>query len=151
MVGFVSKHVAKHFRASRPGLSPAISAKLLDPAAAIAKGFSKHFLAASGALSQSRTGLLRRAMRAVELRWNLQMGSCKPDPLAADVVHVREDRSDRADIAGRFGAPGSRIKTLDKKLVHPLVSRKDLNSAPAELSVNLVLTRDHGSLLLELS
>ena len=67
MVGFVRKHVAQHFRANRPGLSPAVSAKLLDAAATTAERFSEHLRAASGALGQSRTGLLRRAVRAVEL------------------------------------------------------------------------------------
>ena len=67
MMGFVSEHVAQHLRASRPGLGPAVSEKLLDAAAMIAERFSKHLLAASGALGQSRTGLLRRAVRAVEL------------------------------------------------------------------------------------
>src|SRR3989441_5926333 len=90
MVGFVTKHVAQHFQANRPRPSPAISAKLLDAAPTTAERFSEHLRAASGALGQSRTGLLRRAVRAVELWWNLQVRSCKPDPLGADIVHVRE-------------------------------------------------------------
>jgi hypothetical protein len=32
MVGFVSEHVAQHFRASRPRPGPAVSVKLLDAA-----------------------------------------------------------------------------------------------------------------------
>ena len=66
MMSFMSKHVAQHFRTNRPGLSPAVSAKHLD-AASIAKRLSKHLRAASGALGQSRAGLLRRAARPVEL------------------------------------------------------------------------------------
>ena len=66
MVGLMRQHVAEHFRASRPGLSPAISVKRLH-AATTAKRFSQHRYAAGGALGQSRTGLLRRAARAVEL------------------------------------------------------------------------------------
>src|SRR5450631_4141118 len=61
MVGFVRKHVAQHLRANRPGPSPAVSAKLLDAAPRTAERFREHLRAASGALSQSRTGLLRRA------------------------------------------------------------------------------------------
>jgi len=152
MVGFVSKHVAQHFRANRPGLSPAVSEKLLDAvititipiaiAIATAERFREHFRAASGALGQSGAGLLRRAVRAVELSWNLQMRCRKPDPLAADIVHVGEDCGDGAGagLAGRFGCgrfscPGARVKMLDKHLVHALVGGKDLNSGSAELSV----------------
>ncbi len=81
VMGLVRKHVAKHFQANRPRPSPAVSAKLLDAAPTTAERFSEHLRAAGGALGQSRTGLLRRAVRAVELWWNLQVRSCKPDPL----------------------------------------------------------------------
>src|SRR5713101_10001494 len=153
MVGFVRKHVAQHFHANRPWPSPAVSQKLLDAAVlTTAERFREHLRAASGALGQSRTGLLRRAMRAVELCWNLQMRSCKPDPLAADIVHVREDRRNGADLvfAGWFGSPGGRVKMFDKNLVHALIGGKDLDCGSAELSVNLGLTRGHGCLFLDL-
>src|SRR5437667_3171037 len=162
MVGFVRKHVAQHFDANRPRPSPAVSAKLLDAAPTTAERFSEHLRAASGALGQSRAGLLRRAVRAVELWWNLQVRSCKPDPLAADIVHVREDRRNGADVvfAGRFGCrrsgpPGGRVKMFVKNLFVAFVGEKDpggkvLDCAWAELSVNLGLRRGHGSLLLDL-
>ena len=150
MVGFVSKHVAQHLQADRPRTRPAVSAKLLNAALTTAERFGEHLLAASRALGQSRTRLLRRAVRAVELWWNLQMRSCKPDPLGADIVHVREDRRNGADIAGRFGSPGGRVKMFDEHLVHAIVGGKDLHCGSAELSVNLVLTRGHGYLLLDL-
>jgi hypothetical protein len=86
MVGLVRKHVAQHFQANRPRPSPAVSAKLLDAAPTTAERLSEHLLAASGALGQFRTGLPLRAVRAVELSWNLQVRSCKPDPLGADIV-----------------------------------------------------------------
>src|SRR5438270_1386133 len=151
MVSFMRKHVAQHFRTNRPGPSPAVSQKLLDAAATIER-FSEHLRAASGALGQSRAGLLGRAARAVELRWNLQMRSCKPDPLGADIMHVREDGRNGSGLAGRFGPPGGRVKMFDKHLVHAIISGKDLDCGPAELCVNLVLTskvltRGHGSLL----
>jgi hypothetical protein len=63
MVRFVSNHVAQHFNANRPRCGPAVSAKFLD-AATTAERFSEHLLAAGGALRQSRTSLLRRAVRA---------------------------------------------------------------------------------------
>ena len=150
MVGFVRKHVAQHLRANRPRPSPPVSAKLLDAAPTTAERFSEHLLAAGGALGQSRTGLPRRAVRAVELSWNLQVWSCKPDPLGADIVHVRENRRNGADLAGRFGFPGGRVKMFDKNLVHAIIGGKDLDCSSAELSVNLVLTRGHGSPLLDL-
>jgi hypothetical protein len=177
MVGFVRKHVAQHFQANRPRPSPAVSAKLLDAAFVLttAERFRQHLRAASGALGQSRTGLLRRAMRAVELSWNLQVRSRKPDPLAADIVHVGEDRRNGSDfvlagvLAGRFGrrfcSPGGRVKMFDKNLIQAIVDEKDLggrdlDGGSAELSVNLGLTSDvltigvltpgHGSLLLGL-
>jgi len=155
MVGFVRKHVAQHFHANRPRPAPAVSAELLDAGPATAERFSEHLRAASGALGQSRTGLLPRAVRAVELSWNLQVRSCKPHPLGADIVHVREDRRNGADLPGRFGSPGAKVKMFDKNLVHPLIGGKDLDGGSAQLrvnllSVNLRLTRGHGSLLLDL-
>ena len=48
MVGFVSKHVAQHLHANRPGPSPAVSAKLLD-APPTTERFREHLHAASGA------------------------------------------------------------------------------------------------------
>jgi hypothetical protein len=153
MMGFMRKHVAQHLRANRPRFSPAVSAKLLDTAFVLttAERFSEHLRAASGALNQSRAGLLWSAMCAVELSWNFQVRSCKPDPLGADIVHVREDRRNAADFvfAGRFGSPGGRVKMFDKNLVHAIISGKDLDRGSAELSVNLGLTRGHGSLLLD--
>jgi hypothetical protein len=147
MVSLVSEHVAKHFRTSRPRPSPPVPAKLLDAATTIAERFGEHFRTASGTLGQSRTGLLWRAVRPVELPWNLQVRSCKPDPLGPDIVHVREDRRYRADLAGRFGSPGGRVKMLDKNLVDAIIGGKDPDCGSAEL--NLVLTRGHGSLLLD--
>src|SRR5437667_397642 len=61
-----------------------------------AERFSEHLHAASAALGQSRAGLLRREVRALELSWNLQVRSCQPGPLRADIVHVREDRRNGA-------------------------------------------------------
>jgi hypothetical protein len=136
MVGFVRKHVAQHFHANRPRLSPAVSAKLVDAAASTAERFSEHFAAASGTFGQCRTGLLRGALRAVQLLWNFQVPRSKPDPLGADVVHMREDRGNGADFAGRFGAPGARIEMFDENLVHALIGGKDLDCGSAELSVN---------------
>jgi hypothetical protein len=146
MVGFVRKHVAQHFQANRPRPTPPVSAKLLD-AAPTAEGFPEHLRAASGALGQSRTRLLRRAARAVELAWNFQVRSCKPDPLAASVVHVRDKRRNGAGLAGRFGSPGGGVQMFDKNLVHAIAGGEDLDCGSAELRLNPGLTRGHGSQL----
>src|SRR5271156_6515386 len=86
MVRFVRNHVAQHFHANRPRCSPAVSAKFLDTPAT-AERFSEHLPAASAALRQSRTSLLRRAARVVEPSRNLHARSRKPHPLAANAVH----------------------------------------------------------------
>ena len=78
------------------------------------------------------------------------MRSCEPDPLRADIVHVREDRRNGAGLAGRLGPPDGRVKTFDENLVHAIIGGKDLDCGVAELSLNLGLTRGHGSLLLDL-
>jgi hypothetical protein len=148
MVGFVRKHVAEHFRANWPRPSPTVSVKFLDAAARAAERFSEHLRAASGALSQCRTGVLRRAVRTVELLWNLQVRSGKPDPLCADIVHMGEDGGDGASFAGRFGFPGDRVQTFDQHLVHALVGGKELDRGSGELraellSVNLAFACGH--------
>jgi hypothetical protein len=162
MVGFVRKHVAEHFHANRPRLGPAVPAKPFDPAFA-AERFCEHFCAASRTLGQSRTSLLGRAVCAIELRWNLQMRSRKPDPLATDIVHVREDRRNRPNVAERFRFPSGRVKIFDKSLVDAIVGGEALDCGSAEPSVNLtkllpqnllltklVLRRGHDSALLDL-
>ena len=70
MMRFVRDHVAQHFHANWPRRGPTVSARLLDATLAAAERFSEHLRAASGALGQSRAGLLRRAVRAVEVSWN---------------------------------------------------------------------------------
>jgi len=140
VVSLVSKHVAQHFRANRPRFSPAVSMKLLD--AAIAERFREHFPAASRTLGQSRAGLLRRAVPAAEPSRYLQMRGRKPDPFAAGIVHVSENRRNVAGFAGRFGFPCGGVKMFDKHLVHALTGGKDPDGGRAELRMNLGWTLD---------
>ena len=147
VVSFVRNHVAKHFHANGPRASPTISVKLLDVAfiCTAAESFSKHLFAASGALGQSPAGLLRRAVGAVELCRNLQVRRCEPDPLAADIVHMREDCRDGSGPAGRFdrrcsGRPGGRVEMFDENLVHAIIGGKDPDCAAAELRMTLGFT-----------
>ena len=148
MVSFVSQHVAQHFRANWPSLGPAVSAKLPDAAPA-AERFREHLRATGGAVGQSGTDLLRPAVAAVQLPRNLQVRSRKPDPLAADIVHVGKDRGNAARVAGRFGSPDSRVEMFDNNLVDAIIGGKDLHCGSADSSMNLrltigVLTPGHG-------
>jgi hypothetical protein len=148
MVGFVSKHVAQHLHTNRPRRSPAVSAKLVDAALPATKRFREHLPATSSALGQPRTSLLRRTVRAVQLCWHLQMRSRKPHPLGPNIVHMRKDRHNTPSLARRFRSPRDRVKTFNQMLVHAVTGRKHQNRGSVELTVNLLLTRGHGTLLL---
>ena len=143
MVRFVRQHVAQHFYADRPRWRPTISAKLLDAAAAIAQRFREHLCAASGALGQSGTGLLRRTMRALELLRHLQMWSREPDPFTTHIMHMRKNRHDRPGLSGRLRSPRRRVKLLDDHLIHALICRKNLRGSSAELGLKIFLARGH--------
>jgi hypothetical protein len=47
------------------------------------------------------------------------------------------------------GFPCGRVETFDQNLVHALIGGKDLDCGSAELRVNLVFMRSHGSPLLD--
>lgn len=76
-------------------------------------------------------------------------------------MHVGEDRSDSAGVAGRFGRPGGRVEMFDKDLVYAFMGSKYLHRGPGELRLNpgwtklglakLGLTPGHGSVPLALS
>jgi len=138
MVSFVGKHVTQHFRANRPRLSPTVSEKFFNAASATTERFRQHLFAARGALGQCGTSLPRRAVCAAKLSWNLQVRRGKPDPLGADIVHVRKDRRNIADLTGRFGAPGGRVKTLDKHVVRAIVDGKNLGCGSPQVQLNLL-------------
>ena len=129
MVGFVRKHVAQHFHADRPGQSPTVSAKLLDAAPTTAERFSEHLHAASAALGQSRAGLLRRAVRAVELSWNLQVRSCQPDPVHAIIGGKDPDRGSAESCVNLVLTGGHGSPFLD-----PIVPAFNLSDQRSEFS-----------------
>ena len=62
-------------------------------------------------------------------------------------MHVRKDGRNGADLAGRLGSPGGRVQMFDKNLIYAIIGAKDLDCGSAELSMSLVLTRGHGSLI----
>ncbi len=150
MMRFVRNHVAEHLRPGRPWTSPSVSTKLLHTTFAITQRFGKHHFAETGAPCQCRTSLAWRTARAVELWGNSQVRRGEPDPLRADIVHVREDRRNRADFAGRLGFPDGSIKILDKNLVQALISPKDPDRGLSKLRVNLASAHRHSLILLEL-
>ncbi len=142
MVGFVRNHVAEHFRTDRPWFGPGVAAKLVDAPASIAESVREHLRATSCAFGESRTRLPRSAAGAVELWRNLDVWSCKPDPLGADVVHVREDRSDGANVARRPGFPRGGIQMLDQHLVDAIIGGKNPGGGAADLRAHFVLISD---------
>lgn len=119
----------------------------LHDASTAAESLGEHLAATSGALGQSRARLTGRAVCAVELWWNRQVARGEPDPLAADIVHVREDcrNGSRFVLAGRLKSPGGAVEVLDHKLIHAIAGGKDLDGGSAELSVTPGLTLRHDS------
>jgi len=79
------------------------------------------------------------------------MRSGEPDPLAADIVHVREDRGDSAGAggAGWFGCPDFRVKMFDKKPVDTVVGGEGLEGGSGGLNLSVAM-RSHESLVLDL-
>jgi hypothetical protein len=142
MVRLMSNHVAKHLHANRPRLSPAISPKHLNPTL---ERLSQHLPTSSRTLRQSNPRLRLRTVRTVQQRRNLQVRSRKPHPLATNIVHMRKDRRDSPNLTRRFRNPRTRVKMLDKTLVHTIISSKHPNRSPIKLSVNLISTSSHGS------
>ena len=131
MMGLVREHIAQHLYANRPRSDPAIPAKLLD-ATIFAERFGEHFRATHRTLAQCCARLLRGAMRAMELEWNLQMRGGKPDPLAANILHVGKDRGDGAGAGFArlyacrwFGFPNGRVEIFDEHLVDAIAQQED--------------------------
>jgi hypothetical protein len=121
MVRIMQNHVRKHGRAPGPRLGPTIPNELPD-ANRPSQGFGQHLRAAFGAFHQRGTDLTLRAAGSIKLRGQLEMRRGKPQPLPANVVHMRKDRRDGAHVsAGRFCPPGAGMQTLDDKLIHLVV------------------------------
>src|SRR5260221_12123458 len=73
------------------------------------------------------------------------MRSREPYPLRADIVHVSEYRRDGAALAGRLGPPSGGVKIFNQHLIHAFIGGKDPDCRFAELSLNIGLSRGHGS------
>src|SRR5262245_12659777 len=119
MVRVVHDHVGKHGSAGGPRPCPAVAMEMFHVAAG--EGTINHLYATFRTLGQSSARLTLRAVGAVKLRRQLDVRCGKPQPFAPDVVHVREDRDDRASLAaGRLCSPGSWIEMRQDQLIHPL-------------------------------
>src|SRR5229473_4478795 len=76
------------------------------------------------------------------------MWSCKPDPLAADIVQMREDGRDSpatAFLTRRLGAPRTRVEMREDELVHCVVARVGFEQGVANLGKRRVGLECHGS------
>jgi len=136
VMGFMREHVAEHLRACRPGASPAVAAKH-TPASVAGEYLSQHRSTAGRALGECFAYLLRRALAAVELWWSPDVRRRKSHPLAANIVHVGEDRGDGPDVARRFGSPRRRIDMFDESLVDAIVGSKYLGGSAVQLRLGL--------------
>jgi hypothetical protein len=109
-----------------------------------AEGIGEHLRAARGALGERFAGLLRSAVEAVEPARDFQVRSGQPDPLGANVVQVREDRGDGADLARRFGCPGGGVQAPEQKLVHSFVGVEDPDGGLGKRRLGFGRTAWHG-------
>src|SRR5258707_1355239 len=109
MMRLVREHVSEHGPSGGPRWRPAVARELCN--AAIRNGresIRQHAQALRGAFSVRGSSLLHGATVGIELRRTLQMRRCTPEPLAADIVQMREDGRDGPAIAfltRRLGAP----------------------------------------------
>jgi len=60
-------------------------------------------------------------------------------------MHMRKDRSDSPNTAGRLASPGGRVKTLYDRVVHAITGSKYPNCRLPELVMDLILRFAHGS------
>jgi hypothetical protein len=160
VVGFVGQHVAEHARgqlgACGPWFCPAVAHELGDALRALPfatipfatipfSGFSifdcddfgEHRFTSCRALGECLAGLQLRAVRAVELGGDFEMRRGEPDPLGADVVHVREDRRNGADVAGWLGCPDRGSEMGEEELVQALVSGEDAEGELGRVRANI--------------
>ncbi len=111
MMSFVREHVGKHGGAGGPGGSPSVSTEFHDAAARIGEGFGEHPRATPGGFGQGGAGLALCAASAMKWVRQFDVRSGETQPLATDVVNVREDSGERTKIAARGrGVPGARME-----------------------------------------
>jgi hypothetical protein len=140
MVGFVRKHVAQHFRANRPRESPAVSAKLLDaapPSASASISAQRAALSANPARACCGVQCARLSCRGIF--------RCR----AVSLTHLVRTLCMCVKIAAMVRAlPGGlALQAVGSRCSIRIWFMRSYGAA--ELSVNPVLRRSHGSLLLD--
>jgi len=122
VMGVMGNHVGEHGNARRPWPGPAIAQKTLPAAPGSSQSFREHLGAAFATFGQRISCLFLGAAAALKRRWELEVWSGEPEPLAANVVDVREDGGDGATFVARpLRLPRARVELLQKKLVHSIV------------------------------
>src|SRR5215831_18428613 len=98
MVGIMRDHVSEHCSARWPRPAPTVAMEEFDRPA-WRERLPQHFRAIPSAARERDLHLASRAAPSVKLYRQLDMGSRKPQPLSASLMHVRKDRRDGADVA----------------------------------------------------
>lgn len=122
VMGIMRKHVCQHGCAPRPRFRPSIAAKGFDAGLGMNKGTSEHLATACATFGKRQFGFFLRATSCIERRRELKMRGGKPEPFAADIMHVRKDCRDRtAPTCRQPSAPGSGIEMIEYHLIHALI------------------------------
>ncbi len=149
MMGLVREHVGKHGASGGPRWHPTVAREFRDAAIRSGRqGIRQHAQALRSAFLVRGGGLLHGAAAGIEQRRTLEMRSCKPDPLAADIVQMREDGRDGPAIAfltWRLGAPRTRVEIGEDELVHGVIARVGFEQGVANLGKRRVGLECHGS------
>jgi hypothetical protein len=121
MMSVMRDHVGEHGDTWRPRPGPSIPPEVLNSARGI-YCLPDHFVAKVRALRQGTACLPLRAACAIKLCRKLKVRCGEPQPLAPDVVHVREYCRNGARFAPiGWRPPGPRIQALDNKLVYSVI------------------------------
>jgi hypothetical protein len=144
MMRIVRNHIDHHGSARRPLFRPTVAVKSFDPALGVGESACNHLGAACAALTQSSSYLFLRATGAVEWGRELKMWGRQPQPFAANIVNMRENRGDRPSLTpGQFRAPRRRIEMLENHLIHPFIYGVTLHQYLAKIDANVSLGSGH--------
>src|SRR5262245_28995043 len=107
MVSFMHDHVGKHGGPRRPRPGTAGPMDVFNPTRCAIQRFAEHPYTSLCTFRQRPPRLFLGTAGAVELSRQLDVRGGEPEPFAPDVMHMREDRDNRAGVAaGRLGSPG---------------------------------------------
>src|SRR5215472_4300039 len=95
VMGFVRNHVGQHSGAGMPGARPSVAHKARH-AALGRERLLEQLATECGTFGECGCGLFLRASLAIKTDRDFDMRRREPNPLAADVVDMGEDRGDSA-------------------------------------------------------